>query len=128
MCWQVVNGDKNTVKAQQGVDILAGQAVGHGNGYNGSGNGDNNHNNQQYVTGNNNTVIGTVYTSNNGVCCSGPALCTRASRGLVPLRSTTKLGRSECEAPFAGHCLAGKPGVGHRQHPAGGRERVAGGG
>ena len=63
----MVNGDKNTVKAQQGVDILAGAAVGHGNGFNGSGNGDNNHNNQQYVTGSGNTVIGTVYTSNNGV-------------------------------------------------------------
>ena len=64
---QVVNGDKNTVKAQQGVDILAGAGVGHGNGFNGSGNGDNNHNNQQYVIGSGNIVIGTVYTSNNGV-------------------------------------------------------------
>ena len=74
MAWvrQVVSGDKNTVKAQQGVDILAVQAVGHGNGFNGSGNGDNNHNNQQYVTGSGNTVIGTVYTSNNGVRAARP--------------------------------------------------------
>lgn len=64
---QVVNGNGNTVKAQQGVDILAGQTAGHGNGYVGSNNGNNNENNQQYVAGNGNVVVGTAYTDNNGV-------------------------------------------------------------
>ena len=64
---QVVSGNGNTVKAQQGVDILAGQTAGHGNGYVGSNNGNNNENNQQYVAGNGNVVVGTAYTDSNGV-------------------------------------------------------------
>ena len=80
----MVNGDKNHVYAQQGVDILAGQAAGHGNGFNGSNNGNNNQNNQQYVQGNRNTVIGTVYTSSNGVRCPASPLCMRASRASKP--------------------------------------------
>ena len=89
---QVVNGDKNTVKAQQGVDILAGAAVGHGNGFNGSGNGDNNHNNQQYVTGSGNTVIGTVYTSNNGVRRTAAPRRMRASPRCCARMQTSQAG------------------------------------
>lgn len=88
----MVSGDKNTVKAQQGVDILAGAAVGHGNGFNGSGNGDNNNNNQQYVTGSRNTVIGTVYTSNNGVRSRAPRLCMRAALPSCARVQTSRAG------------------------------------
>ena len=62
-----MNGHGNTVSAQQGTDVLNAQAAGHGNGYVGSNNGNSNENNQQYVTGNANTVVGTLYAPATGV-------------------------------------------------------------
>jgi hypothetical protein len=79
---QVVKGNSNVVSAQQGTDVLNGQTAGHGNGYVGSYNGNSNENNQQYVTGNGNSVVGTLYAPATGVRAAlvCPAAGSRTSR------------------------------------------------
>jgi len=99
---QVVKGNSNVVSAQQGTDVLNGQTAGHGNGYVGSYNGNSNENNQQYVNGNGNSVVGTLYAPATGVRAAN--LCPAASSPAPPAHDE---GPSRSTSPCAvGTCVA----------------------